>query len=73
MQAAPWLGHYDEGVPASVGPYPDRTLLDDLAEAVALRPDAPAAVFIATTKFRTVIEKRAARKVTDEMDVLRSS
>ncbi|MDF2742080.1 MAG: hypothetical protein K0S88_3450, partial [Actinomycetia bacterium] len=43
MQSAPWLGHYDKGVPASVGPYPERTLLDDLAEAVALRPDAPAA------------------------------
>jgi long-chain acyl-CoA synthetase len=45
MQTAPWLGHYDEGVPASVGPYPERTLLDDLADAVGERPDAPAALF----------------------------
>jgi long-chain acyl-CoA synthetase len=45
MEAAPWLRHYDEGVPASVGPYPERTLLDDLADAVGERPDAPAALF----------------------------
>jgi long-chain acyl-CoA synthetase len=45
MQTAPWLRHYDEGVPASVGPYPERTLLDDLADAVGERPGAPAALF----------------------------
>jgi long-chain acyl-CoA synthetase len=45
MEAASWLRHYDEGVPASVGPYPERTLLDDLADAVAERPEAPAALF----------------------------
>jgi long-chain acyl-CoA synthetase len=45
-----WLQHYDQGVPETVGPYPERTLLDDLADAVALRPDAPAALF----KGRTV-------------------
>ena len=47
---APWLGHYDAGVPGTLAPYPERTLLDDLAEAVALRPGAPAALF----KGRTV-------------------
>jgi hypothetical protein len=30
-----WLVHYDQGVPETLGPYPGRTLLDDLAEAVA--------------------------------------
>jgi long-chain acyl-CoA synthetase len=50
MQAAPWLGHYDAGVPATLAPYPERTLLDDLAEAVAERPGAPALLF----KGRTV-------------------
>jgi long-chain acyl-CoA synthetase len=48
--AAPWLGHYDPGVPATLAPYPDRTLLDDLADAVAERPGAPALLF----KGRTV-------------------
>jgi long-chain acyl-CoA synthetase len=45
MEAAPWLDHYDLGVPPTLGPYPERTLLDDLADAVAQRPDAPAALF----------------------------
>jgi long-chain acyl-CoA synthetase len=50
MEAAPWLGHYDAGVPGTLEPYPERTLLDDLAEAVAERPGAPALLF----KGRTV-------------------
>ncbi|HJU00236.1 MAG TPA: long-chain fatty acid--CoA ligase [Actinomycetes bacterium] len=45
MAAAPWLDHYDAGIPETLAPYPDRTLLDDLAEAVAQRPDAPAVLF----------------------------
>src|SRR5215207_2944677 len=45
MEAAPWLDHYDQGVPPTLGPYPERTLLDDVADAVAQRPDAPAALF----------------------------
>jgi long-chain acyl-CoA synthetase len=45
-----WLEHYDRGVPATVGPYPERTLLDDLTDGAAQRPDAPAALF----KGRTV-------------------
>src|SRR5215212_1843719 len=40
-----WLAHYDQGVPPTLGPYPERTLLDDLADAVAERPEAPAALF----------------------------
>jgi long-chain acyl-CoA synthetase len=45
MAAAPWLDHYDAGIPETLAPYPDRTLLDDVAEAVAQRPDAPALLF----------------------------
>jgi long-chain acyl-CoA synthetase len=45
MAAAPWLDHYDAGVPETLAPYPHRTLLDDVAEAVAQRPDAPALLF----------------------------
>jgi long-chain acyl-CoA synthetase len=59
MQSAPWLGHYDKGVPASVGPYPERTLLDDLAEAVALRPDAPAALFKGRTVSHGELDRRS--------------
>ena len=50
MHAASWLEHYDEGMPAMLGPYPERTLLDDLADAAAERPDGPALLF----KGRTV-------------------
>ena len=45
-----WLRHYDQGVPETLAPYPERTLLDDVAEAVAERPSAPALLF----KGRTV-------------------
>jgi long-chain acyl-CoA synthetase len=45
-----WLDHYDEGVPASLGPYPERTLLDYVADAAAERPHAAALQF----KGRTV-------------------
>ncbi|HET9557269.1 MAG TPA: AMP-binding protein, partial [Actinomycetota bacterium] len=45
-----WLRNYDREIPETLSPYPERTLLDDLADAVAERPDAPAALF----KGRTV-------------------
>ncbi|NIP83012.1 MAG: AMP-binding protein [Gemmatimonadetes bacterium] len=45
MAAFPWLRHYDDGVPHSLRPYPERTLLDSLAEAVAEAPDRPAIRF----------------------------
>ena len=47
--AAPWLSHYDPGVPASLEPYPDRTLVDYLAEAARAQPDAPALLFKGAT------------------------
>src|SRR4051812_13558853 len=43
--AAPWLAHYDPGVPATLAPYPDRTLLDYIADAARSRPDSPALLF----------------------------
>jgi long-chain acyl-CoA synthetase len=45
MHARSWLEHYDEGMPATLGPYPERTLLDYLADAAAERPDRPALLF----------------------------
>ncbi len=46
---APWLAHYDPGVPATLGPYPTGTLLDYIADAVRARPDHPALLFKGTT------------------------
>jgi len=45
MPERPWLAHYDEGVPASLAPYPEGTLLDDLRRHARERPDAPALIF----------------------------
>jgi long-chain acyl-CoA synthetase len=42
---APWLSHYDAGVPASLAPYPSRTLLDYVSDAVSQHPGAPAVLF----------------------------
>ena len=46
---APWLAHYDPGVPSTLAPYPDHTLTDYLADAARERPDAPALLFKGTT------------------------
>lgn len=43
--ARPWVAHYDPGVPATLAPYPDRTLLAYLAEAARVCPDEPAVLF----------------------------
>jgi long-chain acyl-CoA synthetase len=42
---APWLAHYDPGVPATLAPYPNRTLTDYLADAARERPNAAAILF----------------------------
>jgi long-chain acyl-CoA synthetase len=41
----PWLEHYDPGVPRSLAPYPERTLLDYLSETARSRPDHPILIF----------------------------
>ena len=43
-----WIEHYDPGVPASLAPYPSKTLLDYIRESAARRPDAPAVIFKGT-------------------------
>ena len=42
---APWLAHYDSNVPATLEPYPDRTLVDYLADAARTQPGKPALLF----------------------------
>lgn len=46
MTAAPWLAHYDPGVPATLEPYPERTLLDYLADVARERPGHPILTFL---------------------------
>ncbi len=42
---APWLGHYDAGVPPTLAPYPSRTVLEYLSDWAAQHPDHPAILF----------------------------
>ena len=44
-----WLANYDEGVPPSLEPYPDKSLLDYLHEAASKWPDRPALLFKGAT------------------------
>jgi long-chain acyl-CoA synthetase len=41
----PWLAHYDDDVPQTLGPYPDRTLLDYLADHARDHGDDPGLLF----------------------------
>jgi len=45
----PWLQHYDSDVPARIGQYPDKTLVDFVAEHGERRPDAVAVTFKGTS------------------------
>src|SRR5213594_1317277 len=47
--SAPWLAHYDPDVPATLAPYPARTLVDYLADAAHSQPDKPALLFKGAT------------------------
>src|ERR1700730_5755737 len=40
-----WTAHYDSHVPATLSPYPEKTLVDYLRENVAAAPSAPAVLF----------------------------
>ncbi|HKN57875.1 MAG TPA: AMP-binding protein, partial [Gemmatimonadaceae bacterium] len=45
MTESRWLANYDDGVPTSLKPYPDRTLVDYLRESAEKWPDRPALLF----------------------------
>ena len=45
MEMTPWFRHYDEGVPRTLRPYPERTLLDYIADSAREHPDHPAILF----------------------------
>jgi long-chain acyl-CoA synthetase len=45
METKVWLKHYDEGVPHTLQPYPERTLLDVVRDTARQRPDHPALLF----------------------------
>ena len=43
--AGPWIAHYDAGVPATTAPYPDKTLLDYVADLARAEPTRAALLF----------------------------
>src|SRR5438034_6849098 len=55
--AASWLAHYDPGVPATLAPYPPRTLVDYVSERARQRPDHPALLFKGATITYAALER----------------
>ena len=56
---APWLAHYDRGVPRTLAPYPDRTLLDYLADLARERPNGRALLFKGATMTFGALERES--------------
>jgi long-chain acyl-CoA synthetase len=54
---APWLDHYDAGVPRTLAPYPNRTLVDYLTDNARQRPDRPAILFKGATLTWRALER----------------
>ena len=48
MDEKPWLKHYEPGLPHSLRPYPECTLLDVMSDTVRQRPDHTALIFKGT-------------------------
>jgi long-chain acyl-CoA synthetase len=58
MTAPRWLANYDDGVPATLEPYPSRSLTDYLRESAGRWPDSPALLFKGSTiTYRKVEEQ----------------
>lgn len=49
MDNKPWLKNYDKGVPATLQPYPKKTLIDVVRETASQRPKQPALLFKGAT------------------------
>ncbi|MCG8343740.1 MAG: AMP-binding protein [Chlorobiales bacterium] len=49
MAAEPWIKHYDRGVPSTLQPYPDHTVVDIVSKRAVEIPDTPALYFKGST------------------------
>ena len=54
---APWLAHYDAGVPVTLAPYPDRTLVDYLSDNARAHPDQAALLYKGSTMTYAALER----------------
>jgi long-chain acyl-CoA synthetase len=59
LARAPWIANYDRGVPASLAPYPNRTILDYVSDLVRTRPNAPALLFKGATLTWAQLERES--------------
>jgi long-chain acyl-CoA synthetase len=59
VTSKPWLDHYDAGVPATLEPYPDRTLLDYLDESARSSPRQPIAIMHGATLSYRDLERQS--------------
>jgi long-chain acyl-CoA synthetase len=59
MPRAPWLAHYDAGVPPTLTPYPGRTLLDYVSDAARDHPSAPAFLFKGSAMSYGAVERES--------------
>ncbi len=57
MEPKPWLKHYDKGVPHTLQPYPEHTLLDIVSETARQKPNHPALLFKGTNLSYTQLER----------------
>ena len=64
MKDKAWLENYDEGVPVTLKPYPEKTLLDVVSETAQQRPDHPALLFKGTKLF---VESRVSDKISGDI------
>ena len=68
----PWLAHYDSGVPHTLAPYPEETLLDYLGPLAREHGDKPALLFKGATFSYRELESQSDDSVkltrTHEMD-----
>lgn len=57
----PWTRHYDPGVPETLAPYPNKTLVDYVRENAAKQPDAPAILFKGITLSNAELDRLSDR------------
>ena len=59
MKEYPWVKHYDAGVPHTLQPYPDITVLDVLTDTLKQRPEHPVAIFQAREVSHREVEEHS--------------
>jgi long-chain acyl-CoA synthetase len=60
MKNRSWFKNYDKGVPYTLGPYPERTLVDVISESASQRPKHPALLFQGSTVSYSELERLSA-------------